>query len=111
MARTKQQLAVRVADELKLLGEGITLSAADAQTIKERYDDKLEDLEDQDLAYWPADSIPGGAMDGLVLVIADICAPAFGGTRDVNREVLGMGKLREHAATAYDGEPTEQQYF
>lgn len=111
MARTKQDLAERVAQELKIVAAGETLSAADADLIKDIYSDRLEQLEDDDLAYWPEDEIPGGAMEGLVLVVADICAPAFGFQRDVGRYQFGLNKLAEHTTIQHDGESVEAEYF
>ena len=111
MSRTKTELAARVAEELGVLAAGETLAAADAELIKARYVDRLEQLESDDLAYWPENAIPGGAMEGLTIVIADICAPSFGKQRDPNREQFGINKLAEHAALPHDGENVETEYF
>lgn len=109
--RTTTDLAHRVLDELGVTGAGESYDADDVALVKARYADRFEQLEDDDIAYWPETVIPRGAMEGLTLVMADICAPAFGYPRDPNREALGMVKLREHTAIPYDGESVEAEYY
>ena len=111
MARTQQDLATRVAEELGVIAAGETLSAADAELIKARYVDRLDQLKVDGLAYWHEDAIPAGAMEGMTIVMADICAPAFGFQREPGREQFGLDKLAEHTAIPHDNEVVEVEYF
>lgn len=111
VTRTSDELAKRVLQELRVVDALETPDAADNQLVKERYQDVYEWLADEDLAFWPSAQIPGGAMEGLTILVADVCAAAFGKPMDETRRTRGIQRLTEFAQIRDDGEATEAEYF
>lgn len=111
VTRTSDELAKRVLQNLRVLDALETPRAEDNALVKERYADVYEWLVDEDLAFWPENQIPGGAMDGLTRLVADVCAEAFDKPNDGSRRVVGIQRLTEFAQIRDDGEATEAEYF
>lgn len=124
-AKTKVQLVGDVLLKLGILDAVSTASAEDSAFVETRYDDKLAELRDKGLCYWPntgrtTQEIPQAIYLALVDIMCEDVAPAFGVTTkpevdDYNRPVTvgtkGMRNLRRHMAKQPSGEPTRATYF
>ncbi len=125
MARSKSDLSTDALRKLGVLDSLHSPSAEDAALVEARYDDKLEELRDKGLVYWPntsraTDEIPNVVFGAMVNIMCEEVAPAFGSpvptvTDDSGRPVScgtkGMRDLRRHLAKGPSGEPTRAVYF
>lgn len=125
MARTKQQLAKDVLQELGILDALHDPSAEDGALVEARYDDKLAWLKDRGLAYWPntsrtAQEIPSEVFSALVNIMAEDVAGKFGVPiptkldehgRQFSCGTVGLRSLRVHIAKPASGEPTRAVYY
>lgn len=109
--RTTTDLAERVLQELNVTAFTEAAGHTEVKIVQDRYSDRFAQLVDEDLADWEETDIPPGAMEGLTLLMADICAPAFGLPRDINREALGLRKLAEFSQVRHTGEAVEAVYY
>lgn len=115
MARTRQELATSVMQEMGLLDAMGTPTAEDANLIKKVYDDKLEHWRDEELVYWEADEIP----NAIFIAIRDCMMLEVGGSfgqpstaeEKQAREDLLLKRLRRHMARKPTGTRTMAEYF
>lgn len=125
MARAKSDLATDALRKLGVLAATETAPAEDSSLVEARYDDKLEELRDKGLVYWPNTSrttaeIPSVVFGAMVNIMVEDVATYFGAkipeiTDDSGRVVScgtkGLRDLRRHMAKGPSGEPTEATYY
>lgn len=111
MARTTQQLAEAVLRRLNVIGSGMTPTADDATVIKNLYADLMQELETEDVAFWPETSIPEHVFRALVDYVAGHAAPDFGMIEYVPLAASGEARLRRVASEEADGEPTTAVFY
>jgi hypothetical protein len=88
---TLTEMAKAVLDELGVVAANETPSAADADYVKTRYERWRKLAAQRFIVDWDAATdIPDGAEDAVTLIIAYMCAPAFGVPKD--REAYEMGR-------------------
>lgn len=111
MAKTEQDLARAVLQELQTLAAEEEPAPADADLVKDRYRSKLATLIRHNYADWSSGSIPDEAMTGLVKVIAYECRVPFG--KDYSRDLMteGMNDLRKFMGVAPTYEPVKASYL
>jgi hypothetical protein len=107
MPRSKAELALRVAQELRIVGAGEALDAASQADILRDYESMLEVLERRGIAAWPDDaanvqSIPNWAFVPLAVYMAAVVAPIFG--RDYMAPEMAIAELLRATAGAYSGQ-------
>lgn len=111
MARTTQALATSVLRRLNVIGADETPSANDATLIKEMYADLYQELETEDVAFWPEAAIPEHIFRALVDYIAGNAAPDFGRIEYVGLVADGERRLRRVASEDPTGEPITADYY
>ena len=111
MAKTKSQLATAVLQQLSVLAAEEAASADDSNTVQTIYEDRLERLYDDELAYWLADEIPEAVFRAVVILIANEAAPTFGQIFDPSAELYAEGLLKKHNTKQSTGEPIEAVYY
>jgi hypothetical protein len=115
MARTRQELAKAVLQELGELDAMEEPAAEDAALIKRTYDDKLEQMRDDDLVYWSADEIPNAIFLPLKDLVTNEVRGAFGEPMPAAdkqaQEDFIMKRIRKHMARPATGLPTKADYF
>lgn len=75
---TKQQFVtafLRDIGRLDLLQEA---RPEDAKYLKERYDNVIAELSDDDVVYWPDDEIPREVFEALLVFFNIMCAGSYG---------------------------------
>jgi hypothetical protein len=88
---TLTEMAKAVLDELGVTAANETPSAPDADYVKTRYERWRKLAAQRFIVDWDAATdIPDGAEDAVTLIIAYMCAPAFGVPKD--REAYEMGR-------------------
>lgn len=111
MARTTQQLAEAVLRRLAVIGSGNVPNADDATLVKDMYADLYQELEVEDVAFWPETSIPEHVFRALVDYIAGNAAPDFGQLDMVGLARDGRARLDVIAAESLNGEPVQATYY
>lgn len=125
MARTRQDLSTDVLRKLGILSALETASAEDSSLVEARYTDKIEELRDKGIVYWPnttrtTEEIPSAVFGALVNLMCEDVASHFGAqiptlTDDNGQQVScgtkGMRDLRRHMAKGPSGEPTEATFY
>lgn len=109
---TREELAEAVLEELISEDSHQAPNAADTDLVLRRYDRKLVNLADENLADWAStDDIPDGAMIGLTKIIAYECRKPFGANvrRDVYEE--GLSDLAKFMCTRASYERVMTEYF
>lgn len=76
--RTKAALAANVLVHLGITNASESPAAIDVQYVSDRYDDCLEELIDDDLAYWPSNAIPVVMFEPLTQLVSLSVMTAFG---------------------------------
>lgn len=125
MARTKLALVEDALRKLGVLDALHTASAVDSALAEARYDDRLAELKDKGLAYWPntgrdVSEIPNVVFGPMVNILSEDLAAYYGTTpptvtddsgRAVSCGTKGMRDLRRHMAKGPSGEPTYATYY
>lgn len=113
--RTATELAANVLLSWGLISADETPSAADSSMIVKRYNNILEELADDNLAYWDADKIPTIIFEPLTEIMAIVVARAFGKPVSAADMEAGMEifkrRLRRHAHVLSSGLPTRVENF
>lgn len=113
--RTALDLAANVMSDWGLIGANETPSAADATLIINRYKNILEELAEDNLAYWTYDAIPSVIFEPLTQIMALVVGRAFGKQVSFSDLEQGMDlfkrRLRRHAHVVASGMPTRVQNF
>lgn len=110
MTKTAQELAQRVLERLRAVGEGQTASAASSQSVQNFYSNVYQELVVDDLAYWDEASIPEEAFEPLADLIAGRMAADFGMTRP-DLEASGDFRLRKLASNNSSGLTVAGDYY
>lgn len=113
--RTTTELATEVLRSLAVLAAEETIAAADETYIINIYNDKWDELEGDNLAYWVKSEIP----KVVFLVLRDLIAlevqGAFGQPITVEdkeaRERVLRQRLRRHTSIKATGHNQETEYF
>lgn len=125
MARTKSELSTAVLRELGVVDALHSPAAVDAAFVEERYDDRLEEMKDKGLVYWPntgraTEEIPNVVFRSMVLIMVAEVAPSYGypiptSVDDRGRPIpcgtKGLMDLRRHLAKGPSGAPTRATYY
>lgn len=115
-ARTGNELAKAVMEDLGLLEANESPSAEDNAMIKRRYSNILEEMRDEKTVYWEDDAIPYEAFEAMVGLMRLVVGPSFGVPglvgEDLNNAMEGAKRrLRKRVAKPASGEPTAVDYF
>ena len=110
MAKTTQQLAVRVLERLKVIAAGDTPSSADAEAVKTYYANVYPEMQDDNLVFWDEASIDTRAFEALADFIAGRLAPDFTEPRP-DLEASGLARLRRLSADVPSYLPVGTDYF
>lgn len=111
MARTTQQLAEAVLRRLSVVGAGETPSPDDATLVKDMYADLYQELEVEDVSFWPETSIPEHVFRALTDYMAGNAAPDFGRVEYTPLADDGYTRLKKLAAEEYNGEVVQADYY
>lgn len=107
--KTAADLAIAVLKELRVIRrQGSSATAAQSETVKDKYTYTLKELRARNAAYWDEDSIPEEAFDALTKFMAGICAPTFGRAYD---DQGAFDRLKVLASVPDDGEPVRAEYM
>lgn len=113
--RSALELATNVMTDWGLVSGGETPSSSDTTMIISRYKNVLEELAEDDLAYWPYDAIPSVIFEPLTQIMALVVGRAFGKQVSFGDLEQGMDlfkrRLRRHAHVPASGLPTRVQNF
>lgn len=94
---TLTDMAIAVLQELRVLHADETPSANDDTLVKARYERWRSLAAKRFLVDWDAaDEIPIGAEDAVTLIVAYMCAPAFGKPKDPAMRDDGRTMLYEY---------------
>lgn len=116
MARTRQNLAEDVLRDRRHIAIEEPPEAQDEQYVLRVYDDKLEELKDDNAAYWNSDdNIPPLVYRALVELISNEVSGAYGvPTSPAERrqnEIIIMRRLRKIMAKPASGQPIAAEYY
>jgi len=114
--RTIQDLAREVLIDLGRLDFLAEPRPEDKQRVERRYLNILDELADEDLVYWDADSIPKEVFEALIGLMRLVVGPGFGipGTVDANLDAAMEGakrRIRRRVRKPASGEPQRVDDF
>lgn len=113
--RSSRQLAENVLSDLGLTASGESPSPADVQYIKQRYEDLLAELEDEDMVYWDPDEIPYVIFEPMTKLVGLTVGNAFGVQTMAENIERGMQlfkrRIRRHTGRKSSGLPVEVEDF
>jgi hypothetical protein len=112
MAKTRDNLADRALQKLRVVGAGQPVDSEDHETADGVIDAVLADLEARDV-YSVADleDIDIAAFEWLALVLADTLAPDFGQAMDPNRRAYAERMLLWIGSTSPTYQTQTAEYF
>lgn len=118
--KTPEDLATAVMRRLGMIDPNKQPTASEQAIILDHYYNKLEELQADDLVYWPTAQIPRAVFEALVRIIAHQFSTTLG--QDVPTEQtesgdvlaignVGMRMLRRQMARDATGLPAKANYF
>lgn len=116
MAKTRAEAAAAILRKLYVLSGSETPSAEDQANLLTVFDARTDYLRDDELAYWPAESIPDAVFDPLCEYMLFYVAPVFipdmmEEQRWAMRSQVGLSEMRRVLAKRSDGAPVRADYF
>ncbi len=113
---TLAQLRDRVAQRLRILGEGADLTGEDATIIENAIAAKHEELLAMGWAKWDTDAVPLQAVQALIAILAEELCGEYGLPGEerallAQQRMHGEGRLQALAASEVKNEPTPAEYF
>ncbi|MEL6288541.1 MAG: hypothetical protein AAFQ35_07150 [Pseudomonadota bacterium] len=112
MAITTLDLVIRAMRDRGILGATEVPTALDADYVKGVYIADLEELRDNNIAYWPEDQVPDAIVRALSHRLGLLIGDAFGFPRASEMEIeASLRPLRKHLSKRASGEPVQGCYF
>jgi len=109
---TLTDMVTAVLQELRVLSANETASSSDDTLVKARYERWRSLAAKRFLVDWDAtDDIPAGAEDAVTLIVAYVCAPAFGKPKDRASYEEGWTMLFEYRDNWAPNTPTALEYY
>jgi hypothetical protein len=99
---TKEQLRDHILRQLGVLGAGETATADDATLVETVIDNCQDELEQLEVALWPADDVPGYAIESFTLYCKSSLT-AFGQEYDLASKAVALAQLRMLTADRRSG--------
>ena len=99
---TKEQLRDHILRQLGVLGAADTADAEDASLMETIIDNCQGELEQLEVALWPADDVPAYAIEGFTLYCKSSFT-AWGQEYDPRQKELGLRQLRSLTADRRHG--------
>lgn len=106
---TREEFRDHLLRQLGVLGDDETATAAMAELAETIIDNCHSELEQQEVALWSVDDIPGYAVEGFALYCKANCT-AWGQEYDPRLQELGLRRLRTVTADKRAGRGTAD-YF
>lgn len=109
---TLTDMVTAVLQELRVLSANETQSSSDDTLVKARYERWRSLAAKRFLVDWDAgDDVPAGAEDAVTLIVAYMCAPAFGKPKDRAMHDEGRTLLWEYRDNWAPTQPMAVEYF
>lgn len=99
---TKAELRDHILRQLGVIGAGEAPTAEDAELMETIIDNCQDELEQLEVALWPADDVPGYAIESFCLYVKASCT-AWGQDYDPRLKELGLRQLRYITADRRSG--------
>jgi hypothetical protein len=99
---TKAELRDHILRQLGVIGAGEAPTAEDAALVETVIDNCQDELEQLEVALWPADDVPGYAIESFVLY-CKASLTAFGQEYDPRLKQLALAQLRYLTADRRSG--------
>lgn len=109
--RTETDLVRAVMEESGLVDSTGDIASNDDDLVKRRYREKLDEIRQEGLAYWPPDAIPLEVFPALRKLIANEIGPAYGIAFNPQVEEWARRQLRRIIGKKTSGVPTPAEYF
>ncbi len=116
--RPQSELATAVMEHLGLTNAGEAPAASDASFVLRRYTNLMDELRDEQIAYWDNNAIPYEAFEGVVSAVGILVMGAFGLDAPVGRELedameVAKRRIRRRVVKPASGEPAaaDDSYF
>lgn len=116
MAKTRSDAVSAILRKLYVLSGSETPSAEDSANLLTVFDARTDYLRDDELAHWPAESIPDAVFDPLCEYMLFYVAPVFipdmaEEQRWAMRSQIGLSEMRRVLAKRSEGAPVRADYF
>ena len=111
MATSIPELANRVLQQIKVLGEGQTASPEDTQVVEQKLRAVHASLRKDERVRWTINALPEAAEEPYVLMAAFLAAPSFGQPQDQTWWIWGEREITALVSTPTTGQPVRTEYF
>lgn len=111
MAVSLPELATRVLQQLKVLGEGQTANPEDLLIAQQKVTAAHASLRKDERVRWTIATLPEAAEEPYVLMASYLAAPSFGQPQDQSWWLFGEREINALVATPQSGASVRVEYF